>query len=325
MINGVLKAAIAAWAMGSAATVLAHSWVDCTKYDPVNLVCLGYPRGYPGRNNPDTNTLYTYLFSGSPQSQPMCNPKQQAAENYTPMFPVATVQPGETVYTSWEQNGHLDNANPTKVDILYYPSPSKELADVSERNTAKVAGTMDFATSANCYDPINPNSVCFGSWTVPKDLVPGNTYHFVWFWYFNKNPAGEWYSTCFDLKVEAESHVVGSKPVSELLSLGAPSLGYALGMTDAIKSEIAQVTSLGMKGADSASYEAPVSSAAPVSPVAHASSAAPVAPVAPMSSAEPVSPAAPASSEAPVSMAPSSSAYDVVPATAKCIPRPTSV
>ncbi|KAJ2851925.1 hypothetical protein IWW36_000698 [Coemansia brasiliensis] len=266
MLHNFVKTTVAALAMGSASTVLAHSWVDSTKYDPVNQVSLGYPRGYPGRSNPDINTEYTYLFSGSPKSQPMCNPKQQANMNYSPLFPMATVQPGETVYTTWEQNGHLNNANPTKIDILYYPDPNKQFADVSERNTAMVAGTMDFATNATCYSPGNPNSVCFGSWTVPKDLKPGNVYHFVWFWYFNQNPAGEWYSTCFDLDVQESSHVVEVKPMAELLAMADPDLNYALGMTDSIKKELAEVTNLG-EGAqpDESSYssEAPAESSEP--------------------------------------------------------------
>ncbi|KAJ2500924.1 hypothetical protein GGH96_002338 [Coemansia sp. RSA 1972] len=306
---GIMKAAVAVWAMGSAATVLAHSWVDCAKYDPVNQVCLGYTRGYPGRANPDINTLYSYLFSGSPATQAMCSPKQQAAMNYSPLFPIATVQPGETVYTSWEQNGHLNNANPTKIDILYYPDANKQFADVTERNTAMVAGTMDFATNSTCYKPGDSNSVCFGSWTVPKDLVPGNTYHFVWFWYFNQNPAGEWYSTCFDFKVEEASYVVETKPMNVLLAMTPPSNVYAQGMTDAVQKQMAQVTTLGKENQDA---------------VTSYSSQAPVASETAVVSQSPT-PEPPASS-APVEPAqPSSSTVAPPPAPQKCRPRPVLV
>ncbi|ORX70581.1 hypothetical protein DL89DRAFT_136222 [Linderina pennispora] len=151
-------------------SVLAHSWVDCVKYDPVNQSCLGYPRGYPGRQDANINTEYTYLFSGSPSSQAMCNDKQQASMNYPGNFKMATVQPGETVYTTWEMNGHLNNESPTTIKVLYYPDSSKEFMDVKERDTSMVAGSMEFATNGNCYIPDNPNSVCFGSWKVPQDL-----------------------------------------------------------------------------------------------------------------------------------------------------------
>ncbi|KAJ2718988.1 hypothetical protein GGI07_005480 [Coemansia sp. Benny D115] len=254
----------------AASTVLAHSWVDCVKYDPVNQLCLGYGRGYPGRQNAQANSIYTYLFSGSPKSQPMCNKVQQSVMNYTDEFPMATVQPGETVYTTWEQNGHLNDANPTQIKILYYPDSDKQFADVSEKDTAMVAGTMEFATSHNCYTPSNPNTACFGSWTVPKDLVPGKVYHFVWFWYFNANPAGEWYSTCFDVKVESASHVVQGGSMDSLIARGEPDLSYILGFTDKVRAEVADVTQLGTQ---------PYSSNT-VSPVAHAATSSSTTPTA---------------------------------------------
>ncbi|KAJ1796371.1 hypothetical protein LPJ75_007252, partial [Coemansia sp. RSA 2598] len=208
---------------------LAHSWVDCVKYDPNNQQCLGYPRGYQGRKpSVDVNKTYTYLFSGSPASQPMCKSSQQT-ENYSAAFPMAIAQPGETIYTTWQENGHLNNASPTKVKILYYPSSGKSFSDVSEKDAAMVAGTIDYATDGNCYQPADPNTACIGTWTVPTDLVPGQTYHFVWFWYFNQNPAGEWYSTCFDLDIQEASHVAKGGSMGELLKLGEPRLDYIEG------------------------------------------------------------------------------------------------
>ncbi|KAJ1911270.1 hypothetical protein H4219_005991 [Mycoemilia scoparia] len=188
-------------------SVLAHSWVDCAKYDPDSTLCFGYGRGYTGRGNRDINTLYTYLFDGTPQHQPMCNPIQQTSQNYTDLFPMALAYPGETIYQAWEANGHMNNAKPTKIDVLYYDDPSKQFMDYSERKTAMKAGTMNFATNQNCRSPSDPNSVCTGSFVVPPHLKPGNVYHFVWFWYFDENPAGQQYSTCFELKVVDKSEV----------------------------------------------------------------------------------------------------------------------
>ncbi|KAJ2894881.1 hypothetical protein IWW38_002453, partial [Coemansia aciculifera] len=81
---GKLTSVVCALAAAAATTVLAHSWVDCVKYDPINQVCLGYPRGYPGRQNVNINTLYTYMFNASPVTQPMCSPQQQSTMNYSP-------------------------------------------------------------------------------------------------------------------------------------------------------------------------------------------------------------------------------------------------
>ncbi|KAJ2696286.1 hypothetical protein H4R19_005758 [Coemansia spiralis] len=235
----------AAWAAGSLTSALAHSWVDCVKYDPTTKLCLGYSRGYRGRADVEPNALYTYRFNAMPTTQPMCSPNgQSAAASYTAQFPMAVVQPGETMYTTWQANGHLNNTAPTRVDILYYDDPGREFAIASERTVAKVAGSFSFATDGNCYVPSNPNSECLGRWVVPKELAPGRTYRFVWFWYFNKNPAGEWYSTCFDLQVEPKSHTVGDRPLSAYVPGTCPPGSYMQGITDAVRAELAQTTSL---------------------------------------------------------------------------------
>ncbi|KAJ2696586.1 hypothetical protein FB645_006162 [Coemansia sp. IMI 203386] len=321
-----------------APSVLAHSWVDCVKYDPNTHQCLGYPRGYKGREDKDINgnasLEYTNLFSGSPASQPMCKSSQQT-ENYSTIYPMATAQPGETIYTSWQQNGHLNNASPTKVKILYYPSSSQTFSDVSEKDTAMVAGTMDYATDGNCYNPSEPNTVCFNSWTVPTDLVPGQTYHFVWFWYFNFNPAGEWYTTCFDVNVQDASHVAQGGSMDSLLKLGEPPLAYIQGIerNPGAKAEISDVTSLGLSNSndtpiahaadssslspvDSSSTEVPTSSALATVPMPteYSTSDAPVAPVVTDTPAT-----SPVSSSSSVIAAYTSSSA------AKCRPRPTSL
>jgi hypothetical protein len=44
------------------------------------------------------------------------------------------------------------------------------------------------------------NTKCTGTMTIPSDVAPG-TYHFIWAWAFDQNPAGEEYFTCFDVNV----------------------------------------------------------------------------------------------------------------------------
>ncbi|KAJ1675970.1 hypothetical protein EV182_000223 [Spiromyces aspiralis] len=217
-----LRVAVVVMMMMTPSAVLAHSWVDCAKYNPDNTLCYGYGRGYPGRGNKDINTIYTYLFDGTPAHQPMCNPIQQAAQNYSALFPMAVAYPGETIYQAWEANGHIDNEHPTRIDILYYSDPNKEFMDYTERNTALKAGSMNFATDANCLAPSNPNSVCTGSFKVPENLQPGNVYHFAWFWYFDANPAGQQYSTCFDLKIvdKSEAEVYNYMGSPNLIDIG---------------------------------------------------------------------------------------------------------
>ncbi|KAJ2763999.1 hypothetical protein IWQ56_000971, partial [Coemansia nantahalensis] len=223
----------AAWVAGSLTSVLAHSWVDCVKYDPTAQLCLGYARGYKGRMHVGADRLYTYRFNAQPTAQPMCFPQGQSTENYSAQFPMAVVQPGETVYTTWQMNGHLNNASPSKVDILYYDEPGREFGAVGERTTAKVAASFGFAADGNCYKPGFNNTECLGLWTVPRELAPGKTYRFVWLWYFNQNKAGEWYTTCFDLRVESASHTVGDRPLTAYVPGTCPPPVYMEGVTDA--------------------------------------------------------------------------------------------
>ncbi|KAG0209761.1 hypothetical protein BGX28_009981 [Mortierella sp. GBA30] len=59
---------------------------------------------------------------------------------------------------------------------------------------------MTFATSANCDQAWEPNTWCHGHVTVPVATQPG-TYQVVWWWKYDRNPAGEEYSTCFEIVV----------------------------------------------------------------------------------------------------------------------------
>ncbi|KAJ2846577.1 hypothetical protein GGI22_006212, partial [Coemansia erecta] len=215
----------------------------------------------------DINTQYTYMFSNNPTTQAMCDPIQQSKMNYAASLPMATAQPGETIYTTWEQNGHMAAAGTTKVYIYYYTDSTKEFSQVSERLTAPVAATFDFASLSTCYSS-QPNAVCLGQWVVPKDLVPGKIYHFVWFWYF-PNPVGQWYSTCFDINVQTSSHVVGTADMATLLKKGNPPDSYAYGLNAEAKSLIADVTTLPNNAATPSPSPAPVPSTPVVAPTPH--------------------------------------------------------
>ncbi|KAJ2387167.1 hypothetical protein GGI23_006337, partial [Coemansia sp. RSA 2559] len=105
----------------------------------------------------------------------------------------------------------------------------------------------------------------------PKNLVPGKTYHFVWFWYF-PNPVGQWYSTCFDINVQTSSHVVGTADMATLLKKGNPPDSYAYGLNAEASSLIADVTTLPKDDVATPS-STPVEDVTP-SPMAHASNSA---------------------------------------------------
>ncbi|KAJ2609094.1 hypothetical protein H4S08_004195 [Coemansia sp. RSA 1365] len=254
---GILSRLVVALAIGSVTSVLAHSWIDCVKFDPASGECLGYSRGYKGREKVEPNGRYTYRFGMADDSKAMCKPESQSKMDYDKTWPMATAQPGETIYTVWQMNGHLNDNNPTKLNILYYPDSDKEFKESKERKTAKKAATLNFATSKNCYVPSEDNTNCLGPWKIPEDLTPGKTYHFVWYWYFNDNnnpdpSIVEYYSTCFDIKIESSSYVSPIKSLSEAISKGPsePMNGFMNGVTSNGKSLLAKTKSIKPESAE---------------------------------------------------------------------------
>ncbi|KAF9108352.1 hypothetical protein BGX27_008373 [Mortierella sp. AM989] len=190
-------------------SVQAHSWLDCSNLLPSGK-CASFPIGYPSRENPDINTLYTYLISGRPAAAPVCQPgRQDIFPGKNPaQFPPASVVPGQKLHLTWQANGHLDNVHSpseprSKVAVYWTGVPRKLIRTRSELSNRKLLlKSMDFATPKNCDNPANPNTVCHGYITIPKGTKPGK-YQFVWWWRFDKNPVGEEYSTCFEVRVKA--------------------------------------------------------------------------------------------------------------------------
>ncbi|KAJ1993288.1 hypothetical protein H4R33_000697 [Dimargaris cristalligena] len=186
----------------------AHTWGDCFDFDPVTKDCTAYGRGYPGRNDIDINTKYTYLFSGTPSSQLMCDPKLQGSPMYSTAFPMGEAVAGKTYKVSYEINGH-QSFRDTVMKVLYFPG--RELGEVNynERSKAEVLGEWKFMDEARC-DGWLDNSNCWGTYTLPATLPSSDRFQLVLFWEFNQNPAGQQYSTCFDLAIKGGSSQAAS-------------------------------------------------------------------------------------------------------------------
>ncbi|KAF9354140.1 hypothetical protein BGX34_011188 [Mortierella sp. NVP85] len=199
-----------------ATTVQAHSWLDCSNLLPSGQ-CAGYPIGYPTRANPDINTLYTYLISGRPANAPVCQPgRQDIFPSKNPKnLPPASTKPGGKLHLTWQPNGHLEEKR-TKVSVYWSGKPNKLIKTRSElANPQRLLKEMDFASPQNCDDPKNPNTICHGYITIPKNTKPGK-YQLVWYWPFDKNPVGEEYSTCFEVDVKAPTpSKKGTEPVKK--------------------------------------------------------------------------------------------------------------
>ncbi|KAG0319919.1 hypothetical protein BGZ97_001162 [Linnemannia gamsii] len=170
--------------------------------------CAGFPLGYPSRNDIDINTKYTYLVQDRRPDASVCQPGRQNIPGNNP-FPIANVTPG---HLTWQPDGHLDDSRPSTIEVHWTGVPGKQLITRAELGPATLLGTMVFGTSANCDQPWEPNTWCHGHITVPPGTQPG-TYQVVWWWKYDRNPAGEEYSTCFEMAVNSDGSAIQSREV----------------------------------------------------------------------------------------------------------------
>ncbi|KAJ1976158.1 hypothetical protein H4R34_004086 [Dimargaris verticillata] len=211
-----LLAGIALSAALLQSSVSGHSWLDGTVYDPNTKTPGGYARGYPGRKNVDINTLYTWeIFDRNPATQ-LCDDKRQATASYSDEFPMGKASAGQTLFVDYQINGHQDLPT-TKMQIWMYRKTDVGTLKYGEYSTGEKVGEWDFLNLSRCagnvsqFTDLHNNAVCYGSYTLPKDL-PDGTYSFAWIWHFDVNPKGQDYTTCFDLEVSGNG---GSKTTED--------------------------------------------------------------------------------------------------------------
>ncbi|KAF2671406.1 hypothetical protein BT63DRAFT_453802 [Microthyrium microscopicum] len=177
-----------------AATVSAHSWVECSNHDNSLLLpwmqgnstlnppviidpempwyanfCHGYPRN---KKNPgdwiDESTNYSWdiidnVFNGGPSHPPntnACHPTQRTP-TYQPNAPMASAAPGDSIKLFFGGNGHTRGSNvpggdPGIVNVYWKGAPEQEITDVSEFTSANLLATGGFAGESFSY-PADPN------------------------------------------------------------------------------------------------------------------------------------------------------------------------
>ncbi|KAF8945697.1 hypothetical protein BGZ47_002150 [Haplosporangium gracile] len=187
-----------------------HSWLDCTNMLDSGT-CAGFPLGYPSRADVDINTKYTYLVQGRRPEASVCQPGRQNIPGNNP-FPIANIVPGQQLHLTWQPDGHLDDARPSTIEVHWAGIPGKQLLTRAELGPATLLGTMVFGTSANCDQPSEPNTWCHGHIMIPPGTQPG-TYQVIWWWKYDRNPAGEEYSTCFEMIVNGDGSAIQSREV----------------------------------------------------------------------------------------------------------------
>jgi len=196
--------------------VSAHSWLECTNYDPPSFEhsamgnferarCSGYPRGFYKQFSrgfgEDTNYHWAYAD---------CARDTFNAMDYTPETPMATYIAGETVYLIHPAKTHV--ADPSCTNSLV---PSKSIKLYISSNISvdtfdielgvlggdHVVGAFDNLGYQRCHDFCGnlDKATCMTGWVLPKKLKSG-VHSFRWTWQMT---SGNYFSTCFDAVVSS--------------------------------------------------------------------------------------------------------------------------
>ena len=210
----------------------AHSWVECSSYDPVSFDyttlgnydrarCMGYPRGFQSQFNAGfgVDTGYNWQL-------PNCNRDPFKQSDYTSQIPMATYKPGQVIYISHPAKNHVADVctNPFIPSITFYVNmsskPDVDTFDITLPMVGAdhVNGVIDHLGYQRCFDFCNneDKSHCLSAWTLPSNIQTGR-YSFIWIWQLNPN---EFFSNCFDAYITSS----GSQSV-EILSNSSSSSG----------------------------------------------------------------------------------------------------
>ena len=189
----------------------AHSWVECTNYDPVSFDyeslgefdrsrCNGYPRGFERQFNEGYS-----IDTGFDWEYPNCR-NEYDPSFYNEELVMPTYTAGQTIYISHPAKNHVEDTCtgpiPSEGMNVYMSSePEVDTFDISlelidERHSL---GTVDHLGFQRCYKfcENKDSSHCLTGWIIPADTTPGR-HSFQWMWQFN---VGQFYTNCFDANV----------------------------------------------------------------------------------------------------------------------------
>ncbi len=191
-------------------SVLAHSWVECTSYDPPSFDyqtlgnydrarCSGYPRAFKNQYNVGFGVDRGYNWGHPDCSRDPFNPN-----DYNDVIKMANFKPGQTIYISHPAKNHVADIctnrfiPSTSMNVRMSSQPNVDTFDIylpmlGEDHKNEVIDHLGYQRCFNfCGD--QDKSHCITAWTLPNN-IPEGRYSFIWIWQFNK---GEYYSNCFD-------------------------------------------------------------------------------------------------------------------------------
>ena len=215
-------------------TVSAHSWVECTNYDPVSFDyqtlgsfdaarCNGYPRGFARQFSEGFGVDTGYNW----EHQSCRDPFQES--DYTDTIPMAKLSAGQTIYISHPSKNHVADTctNAFIPSYSFVVKMSSQVGTDSFDIDLKMVGDdhangqIDHLGYQRCYNfcENQDKSHCLTAWTLPND-VPEGRHSFKWVWEFNQ---GQFYSNCFDAYVSSGSNGTAPTPQPSIIETPEPS------------------------------------------------------------------------------------------------------
>lgn len=191
-------------------SVLGHSWVECTSYDPPSFDyqtlgnynrarCNGYPRKFKDQYIAGFGVDTGYNWAHADCSRDPFN-----SNDYNDVIKMANFKPGQTIYISHPAKNHVADIctnrfiPSTSMNVRMSNQPNVDTFDVA----LKMVGedhkneVIDHLGYQRCYNFCGDKdkSHCVTAWVIPDNIMEGR-YSFMWLWEFNEN---EFYSNCFD-------------------------------------------------------------------------------------------------------------------------------
>ena len=205
---------------------VAHSWVECSAYDPVSFDhetlggfersrCSGYPRGFQRQFDAGFGVDTGYNWG-----HPDCARDPFKESDYNDQIKMAKLVAGQTFYVSHPSKNHVADTctNPfipsTELKLMMSSGVGGDTFDVSLQLVGgeHVNGVIDHLGYQRCFDFCGnkDKAHCVTGWKLPENIQEGR-HSFIWIWQFNPF---EYYSNCFDAYISASGNapVVPSAP-----------------------------------------------------------------------------------------------------------------
>ena len=215
--------------------IAAHSWVECSSYDPVSFDyrtlgnydrarCSGYPRGFKRQFDAGfgVDTGYNSQLGD-------CSRDPYNAADYNNQVLMAKYKPGQTIYISHPAKNHVADTCTNqfipsvsfKVMMSGQPDVDTFDVDLPMVGAEHTNGVIDHLGYQRCFNFCSnmDKAHCLSAWKLPTGIMEGR-HSFQWRWELN---SGEFFTNCFDAYITASDNLSTTIPIIDNSSSGLSS------------------------------------------------------------------------------------------------------